>query len=253
MCNYYVLNDGEDKSGGAIPVPKEKLKEYNKRGYGIFWSPNKFKDGKRKAECLEKINFWIADIDDGSKEEQMERIKKLPIEPSTIVETKKGYHCYWRAENATEENYRAIEEGLIKRLNADPHCKDVARILRVPNYYHMKDKAHPFLVQVVYQNYKTYSEDKMLLAYKLPAPKYKKLKYEGDKQDLLDENNWNRIFKLNTIGEGCRNAEFSRIAFWLRDEKFPEDIVLNTILRMNSKISNPLSASEIRTIVRSKF
>lgn len=253
MCRYYILHDS-DKSfkGGAIQTHRRDLEKYNKQGFGVFFTPNDF-NGTRKAENLVKINFWVADIDDGSKEEQMERINSLPIKPSTIVETKKGYHCYWKAEDATLDNYRDIELGLIEKLKADKHCKDVSRLLRCPNFYHMKDPKNPFLVKVVYQDDRSFTEKKMLFCYQLPKPVYKKIDYNGDKKDFLDETKWDKIFKLNTIGEGCRNGEFSRIVFWLRDEGFSKEVVMNTIQRMNQKISKPLGDWEIKTIVNSKF
>lgn len=253
MSRYYVLHDyNKNIKCGAKNVSKLELPFYNKNGFGCFWTPNDF-NGARKAENLVKINFWVADIDDGTKEEQMERINILPLKPSTIVETKKGYHCYWKAEDATLDNYRDIELGLIEKLKADKHCKDVSRLLRCPGYFHMKDPKNPFLVKVIYKDDRSFTEKKMLFCYKLPKVIYKKIDYKGDKKDFLDESKWDRIFKLNTIGEGCRNAEFSRIAFWLKDEGFSHDIVLNTIQRMNQKISRPLDNWEIKTLVNSKF
>lgn len=253
MCRYYRLHDS-DKTirGGAICTNYSELEKYNKLGYGIFFTPNDF-DGERKVENLKRINFWIADIDDGSKDEQMKRIESLPIKPTTIVETKKGYHCYWKAEDATLENYADIEAGLIERLKADKHCKDVSRLLRCPNFYHLKDPQNPFLVKVIKNEEKSYSESKMMFVYKIKKPTYNKIKYEGDKQDFLDETKWDKIFGLNRIGEGCRNAEFSRIAFWLRDEGFGKEIVLNTIRLMNQKIKKPLDDWEIKQLVYSKF
>ena len=252
MSDYYILNDQPDKRGGAIKVRRSELEKYNKMGYGCFWTPNDF-EGERKVKNLKRINYWLADIDDGSKEEQMARINGLILKPSIIVETKKGYHCYWRAKDATLENYADIERGLIKQLNADKHCKDPSRLLRVPGYYHMKDKNNPFLVKVVYEDDRFFLEKQMIFCYKIPEPTYKKVHYEGDKEDFLDETKWNKIFKLNTIGEGCRNGEFTRIAFWLRDLGFPKDVVLNTIRRMNQKISSPLPDWEIKVLVNTKF
>ena len=252
MCRYYILNDQPEKKGGAIKTHRVELEKYNKLGFGCFWTPNDF-NGDRKVDNLKKINFWIADIDDGTKEEQMDRIQNLILKPSTIVETKKGYHCYWKAKDATLNNYRDIELGLIKQLNADKHCKDPSRLLRVPGYYHMKDKNNPFMVKIIYSDDRQFTESQMLFCYKLPDPVYKKIKYDGDKKDFLDETKWDKIFKLNTIGEGCRNGEFTRIAFWLKDLGFTKDIVMNTIQRMNSKISRPLPDWEIKVLVNSKF
>lgn len=252
MCRYYILDDSSKKCGGAKKTKREDLVKYNKLGFGIFFTPNDF-DGDRKVANLKKINFWIADIDDGTKEEQMERIQSLALKPSTIVETKKGFHCYWRAKDASLDNYRDIELGLIEKLKADKHCKDPSRLLRVPNYYHMKDPKNPFMVKVIYNDDRFFTEKQMLFCYKLPEKKYGKIEYKGEKEDLLKEENWDRIFKINTIGVGCRNGELSRIAFWLRDEGFTKDIVMNTILRMNQKIYEPLPEWEIKILVNSKF
>lgn len=250
MGRYYRLHDLNQK-GGAILTPKCELEKYNKQGYGIFWTPNDF-NGERKINNLSRINYWIADIDEGEKVEQLERIDNLALLPSVIVETKKGFHCYWKAEDATIDNYKKIEEGIIKKLNADKHCKDPSRLLRVPNFYHLKDPNNPFMVKVVFKCQKTYSEKKMLFYFK-DNTIIKKIKYDGDKKDFLDESKWDKIFKLNQISEGCRNGEFSRIAFWLRDEGFNKEIVLNTLERMNQKIKSPLDRQEIRTIVESKY
>lgn len=250
MGRYYRLHDLNQK-GGAILTPKCELEKYNKQGYGIFWTPNDF-NGERKINNLSRINYWIADIDEGEKVEQLERIDNLALLPSVIVETKKGFHCYWKAEDATIDNYKKIEEGIIKKLNADKHCKDPSRLLRVPGFYHLKDPKNPFMVKVVFKCKKTYSEKKMLFYFK-DNTIIKKIKYDGDKKDFLDESKWDKIFKLNQISEGCRNGEFSRIAFWLRDEGFNKEIVLNTLERMNQKIKSPLDRQEIKTIVESKY
>ena len=67
-----------------------------------------------------------------------------------VVETKKGYHCYWGVKgSATLENFTMIEEKLIELLKGDKHCKDPLRLLRCPGYYHMKYPVHPFLCQIV--------------------------------------------------------------------------------------------------------
>lgn len=250
----YAIHDSdiELKKQGAFEVSRQQALELNKKGYGIFYTPNDF-NGARKAANLVKINYWFVDIDEGEKSDMLSKINNLPIKPTMIIESKKGYHCYWKANDATEEKFRDIQTGLISRLNGDKACKDLARLLRCPDFYHMKDINNPFLIKIVYQDDRSYNESRMLLAYELPKPKYKKLEYKGDKADFLVEGNWDKIFKLNTISEGGRNNGFTRICFWLRDEGFSRDIVLNTLLRMNSKISNPLDEHEIRLIVRGKL
>lgn len=245
-------NDPELKRKGAFPILSSEARRYNDLGYGIFWTPNVF-NGARKAENLLKIRYWIADIDEGSKEEQMARIKNLPILPNNIVETKKGYHCYWTANDATLENYREIASGLIKRLNADSACKDVCRLLRYPNYYHCKDPKNRFLVRIVDTNSYNPTEKQMLCAYRLPRPTYKPVNYDGDNREMLNPDNWDKIFRLNQAMAEGRNNFLSRVTFWLKDCGFDRGTIEQTIWNMNSKISKPLDDWEVKTILRTKL
>lgn len=254
MGKMYALHDSDPvlKKKGAFETTKEDAPKLNQQGYGIFWTPNDF-NGARKAENCIKIKYWIADIDEGSKEEQMDRIESLPILPTVIIETKKGYHCYWRAIDATIDNYRDIECGLIKRLNADPACKDVCRILRYPNYYHQKDPKNPFLVRCVANSGREYAEKEMKLTYDLPRPVYKPLNYTGDKSDMLDPDKWDKIFRFNSFMADGRNNSLTRVTFWLRDEGFDRGTIENTIYNMNSKLPTPLDLWEVKSILRNKI
>ena len=254
MGRYYVLHDSDPelKKKGAICVEKESLRDYNKQGYGIFWTPNEF-NGARKADNLLNINFWIADIDEDSKEDQFKRIENLPLYPSIIVETKKGYHCYWRASDATIDYYRDIECGLIKRLKSDPACKDVCRLLRYPNYYHLKDPQNPFLIKCIYNSDRIYTQKEMLLAYELPKPVYKPINYDGDKKDMLDPAKWDKIFRFNSFMSEGRNNSLTRVVFWLRDCGFDSGTIENTIYNMNAKLPTPLEMWEVKSILRGKI
>lgn len=248
----YALKDFGEKNGYIEVSTLEKAKELNEQGYGIFWNLNKFDGPKRASNCVE-VRCWIADLDDGTKEEQWERIHQLPLKPSMVTETKKGYHCYWVAENATVEKYRAIEEGLVERLQADKHCTDLGRLLRVPNFLHQKDVFSPFLVRIVYQNDRVYPEDKMFFVYEKKRPVYTHTEYNGDKEDMIKEENIDKIFKPSQILEGGRNSTLCRYALWLRDEGFSRDIVENTLLRINAKSPRPLDEWEVRNILKGKF
>lgn len=249
----YALHDSDLdlKKKGSFVVTSSKARELNKHGYGIHWLPNEFK-GARKACNLSRIRFYIADIDDGTKSEQMSLILALPIKPSTIVETKNGFHCYWKVKgDAAPENYRIIQTGLIKKLNADPACKDVCRTLRSPGYNHMKDPNDPFMVEVVHSDDRTFTEAQMLYAYKIIEPPRVKKEYTGDKVDFWDESKWEKLFDINNIGEGGRNNNLARIRLWLKDEGFGRQDIHELISRINDKLPNPLDRREINQITRS--
>lgn len=255
MLQYYIIHDfdpGLKAKYGSKNVPESELKMWNERGFGIHYTPNDF-DGNRCAANLKHINFWIADIDDGTKDEQMSKIRRLPIFPSRIVETKRGYHCYWLAKDATPENYRKIEEGIIKLLGADPQCKDVCHTLRAPGYFHLKDPKNPFYVHTVFDNcYLGWTEKQMLMAF--VRPERNKRQYVGpppsaDVAELIDPVNWERFYHVSRIGPGNRNAELARITMWLRDAGCDFYNATKTIEQINASLKESLPQREISNML----
>ena len=162
----------DDRSGPtpAIPIDEgttaatwRKAMQWNKEKYGIFWTVNEFNGPDRKKENLYCIKSWTADIDTGSKQEQMELIKKY-ARPSMVVETKRGFQVYYNAIDARPENYEMIQtKFVVPSLNADPKARDLSRILRVPHFTHWKDPSDPFFVKLVhYEENVCYTESDMM-------------------------------------------------------------------------------------------
>jgi len=251
----YALHDYDLtlKQRGAFAISIKEAVGLNEKGYGIYHTVNLF-SGARKKENLARIRYWIADIDVGDKKEQMENINKLTFYPSMIIETKKGYHCYWQALDATVENYQKIEQGIIRKLKADEGCKDVSRILRSPGYNHMKDPKEPFKINEVGGNEADYREKEMLYAFPIEVKNNHKYSYnkKSDKAEFLNPDNWNRIFGLDRITNGNRNNELARITFWLKDEGLTASEIENVIKGINQRI-DPLPEREINSILKGKI
>ena len=105
----------------------EKLSNMNMEGAGIFFTPNNFSNANRRlaSNCI-GVNAWFTESDSGTKESQMERIKKNSfLEPSFIVETSSSLHTYWLAKDASISNFRRIQEKLIHYFNGDKAIKDI--------------------------------------------------------------------------------------------------------------------------------
>lgn len=270
--SIWALHDFDEKLKlkGAINITKQMhdlrrleddAQRGNRKGYGIFWVVNDMVDetGARKVENLKKINYWYCDIDEGTKEEQKARIEALLIPPSFVVETAKGYHCYWGVKGtATLENFAKIEDKLIELLKGDKHCKDPLRLLRCPGYYHMKRPAHPFLCQIVegIGSELFYEEQKMLNWLCREEKKSKPVTipkvYISDKNDFLDPKKWDKIFKPSEIVKGNRNGMLTRYTFWMKDEGFAPSEVRYIIEGLNDKFIEPLPKRELEQLLRSK-
>lgn len=253
---FYALHDYDKSKGGMFVIKPEEAKEWNKKGYGIHWMPQVFKDNVRKTENLEEIRYWIADIDNGDKETMIRRIACLPVQPTHIVETKRGYHCYWRAKNATVEHYAEIERGIAEQLGADGSLITPTHTLRFPGFYHLKDPEHPFLIKWVWQKPENiYSEELMLRVFK-PRPKFEYRKTWDNSvklEEIIKPENWEKYLHTSRIMQGSRNNEMNRIAYILLKEGADENLMMNLLLDINKNLNSPLDYGEIRGIVRGKF
>lgn len=147
-CSIQTFNDQnkEEKSQSRIlEVTYENLEKceilQDKLPYGIYFSVNPMEKWKRNRDSVKFIQTWICDIDSWTKEEQLELIKKAPLQPSLVVESVHGFHLYYLADkHLTNEEYENGNRWLKNYYNWDPKvCKDTARVLRIPWYYHMKN------------------------------------------------------------------------------------------------------------------
>lgn len=196
---YRLLDFKTDKQNTpALPIESwDDATIWNQKLYGIFWTVNEF-IGPRKKENLKRIISWSVDIDEGSKESQRERIK-LFLTPSMIVETKRGYQCYWNAIDATAEEYDKIQNRLVDFFGADNNAKDIARILRVPNYYHQKNPKDPFIIKLVHSNLKSYKQETILefLPEKKEIFQPSKNQIRREMSFIKDDNLFERIYSMD--------------------------------------------------------
>lgn len=249
MVKFYALSDCKDKSNGAFEISYSEAQELNKQGYGIFICPNDFKGARRKANLL-RINFWIADIDEGTKQDMQFLISSLVLKPSIIIETKRGYHLYWRAINATPANYEAIERGLIKRLNADEGAKDYTRLLRCPNFYHMKDPNNPYLIKVVQQNENAYTEEQMLFCYGIKKKNLRPLQAIRKPEKFRDVQEVLTFFKAQSLHKGNRHNYLVNKIGYMKRLEFDYIERENLINIINQNFIEPLPQEEVDTILR---
>jgi hypothetical protein len=202
--SWYALYEADDSEKGVREIQPDEAQSLNEVGYGIFWSVNEF-DGPRRKENLVKINSWAVDLDSGSKPEQWARIKAGLI-PSLVVETRRGFHVYFHAKDGRPENWNAIvSDRLVPFYQADKNAKDIARILRVPGFYHCKNLLDRFQIRVVHEANVTYSEE--ALAHYYPPAMQSDHLVAGKRPvtraitDIDGDDFWERAFWLD-----CRDA-----------------------------------------------
>lgn len=197
------MHDSNNK--GAFLIRREEANSWNEQGYGIFWTVNEFRNGKRRIEELERIRSWAIDMDEGTKQEMRAKLNRSPLVPSLVVETKRGFQAYWNAKDAKPERWNDIVlNRLVRFFGADPNARDLARILRVPGFNHLKDPADPFLVQTEFMHQVSYSEAQMLSRFPndAEAEAAQRKKHEAVKREIRfadSDRFWDRVYNLDCV------------------------------------------------------
>lgn len=126
-------------------------------GYGIFFCPNELgneKNGKgnlRHEKNVIRFPSVFVDLDSGTPEDQYRRIRSFYLPPSAIVRTGRGHHAYWLLnEPCTAQDWQRVQKYLAHTLSGDPACTDPARLMRLPDTWHVKNE--PRLVELVHLN-----------------------------------------------------------------------------------------------------
>jgi hypothetical protein len=191
---------------GVLPVTRDEAAHWNEQGFGIFWAVNEF-DGPRRKEHLRRICAWAVDMDEGTKAEQAERLLFGPLIPTLVVETKRGYQAYWQAKDGTAEAWDSLVlERLVPYYGADKNARDLARILRVPGYYHCKDPADRYLCQVVHRHQVSYRQVEIAQCYPwVPSEKEHRQAHSEARRQAPDQYDdfWEAVYHLD-CEEGLR-------------------------------------------------
>ena len=173
-CSIQTFNDqnkNERSQLRILPMTEENLdkcvKLQEKLPYGIYFSVNPMVKWKRDANSVTKIQTWICDIDTWTKEEQLKLIESAPLIPSYVVESVHGFHIYYLAKaELTKEQYERWNLGLMSYYHWDIKvCKDTARVLRIPGYFHCKGEKQLVVLRDDLFCWQSYSYDQMLLAF----------------------------------------------------------------------------------------
>ena len=111
---------------------QQRLREINKT-QGIYFVVN---SGGNKDADINRINAVFCEIDDKPIQEQHDIFDyQSPWSPSLRVETKHSVHAYWLlSEPISVENFREIQQGLIKFYQSDRSIKNPSRVMRVPMF-----------------------------------------------------------------------------------------------------------------------
>lgn len=174
----YRMND-KSKKRHCIPVRSTlEALAWNERGYGIFRTVNSFTSPERTKVNLSSFKYAYCEIDvplGVRKSSVLGNLSSSPLPPTKIVETRNGFHAYWRLLGGYGPDkygdYRKCLKGLACHFDGDTAAMDGTRVLREPGFYH--HKGEPYEVKLVSQLHEgvMYSLAQLMHVYPPPRPK----------------------------------------------------------------------------------
>lgn len=136
---------------GTLDQHADALTRLNLAGAGIFVMVNEgdgfVHDGGRTCRTNQnvfRIRAVFCDLDGAP----LEPIVKAPLKPHIIVESSPHkWHAYWLTSDTTLNEFKGVQQALAAKYNGDKSVCDLARVMRLPGFYHQKAK--PFMTRLV--------------------------------------------------------------------------------------------------------
>lgn len=136
---------------GTLAEHADALTRLNQLGAGVFVMVNRgdgvIHDGKKTCRCNGNVISIRAQFADADGVPLKSVLEKSPP-PHILVESSPGkWHFYWLTSDTPLDVFSTRQLTLAKHLGTDPAVKDLARVLRLPGFYHQKNE--PFMTRLV--------------------------------------------------------------------------------------------------------
>ena len=128
---------------GSLGKCWPEMCDLNQKGAGVFVCVQATNLTGRKKDNITRVRAIFQEADRPG-------VPQLPIIPHVEVESSPGrFHRYVFVDGCPLDGFGPLQERLVQDYGSDPNAKDLARVLRLPGTYHMKDPDHPYLVRIL--------------------------------------------------------------------------------------------------------
>ncbi len=216
------------KRYGKFDDIKDELARLNVMGAGVFFTVQRTNGTGITNQDVTQIRSAFVDLD-GSL---LDPVLLFPLKPHIIVESSPHrWHCYWLID-ATQPLalplFESLQVAIAEKFNGDKSVKDLARVLRLPGYFHKKDPTKPFLVNIHQTNdLPRYPAEQILEAFAI-SPK-------TGKQKTLPV----------AIGQGQRETRIMTFLGQMRRVGASEESMLAAATIENQRCTPPLAEIEL--------
>ena len=129
---------------GSFKKRFNELVRLNRKGAAVCVMINEGDGRGRQADNVISVRAVFLDLDDAP----LDPVGDHQLTPHVIVESSPGrFHCYWRVKDFPKEWFSEIQKAIAYQFGGDPSVNDLARVMRLPGFYHRKAK--PFRTKIV--------------------------------------------------------------------------------------------------------
>ena len=164
--SQYFFSSASNAANLAVELAYQKMDVY------VGVNPRIGKQGTKDHVLF--LSSFHAEIDYGSVghkkkpehetyEEALKTINNFHLEPSMVIHSGGGFHCYWILENPLcvadygTDTLENINKALSKSLHGDSGTHDLSRVLRIAGTINFKNPQSPRSVEIVYMSGLTYA------------------------------------------------------------------------------------------------
>jgi hypothetical protein len=114
-----------------------ELTRLNALGAGIYVMANEGDGQGRRAENVIRIRAVFVDLDGAP----LQPVLNAVLKPHLLVETSPGrFHAIWLVSDCRLDQFTGTQKALAARFGGDPAVIDLPRVVRLPGFWHMKDR-----------------------------------------------------------------------------------------------------------------
>jgi len=180
----------------------EQAYHFLQRGIDVYFGVNPRVGNAGKKENVHYLSAFHAEVDYGKTghkkvspcetyDEALQSIQSFNPEPTVIVHSGGGFHCYWVLSNPVKVSdigidvLEGINKNLSRKLGGDPGTHDISRVLRVPGTLNLKLKDNPRPVTLVLSTHRRYNYENFQSFMATENKKQEKSPSAARKQEIL--------------------------------------------------------------------
>lgn len=212
--------------------------------FGVY--DRRREDGTARS-CESTGALWADYDDDRSLASIKADIREAGLpEPSIVVNSGHGLHCYWLLTERTDKNIVSLLKAIASKTGADPRPAERARVMRLPQTMNVKREPVPCeLVEMGESKYplKLFTA---ILGVEPMEPKHYPTQHEKKAGTLEIEADRPCIkAMLQGVQEGERNFALGRITKWLQLKGYDKKKAQRVILAWNKQNKPPENENKL--------